>query len=226
MSRLLASILLSTLSFYSMMGFALPLNIQINSYTAELETALPNHWDKALLLNGSETQKEIVTKHPFEVKTGAQYVADIKAYPVQGLNYHYVLKDHLGSPRVVFQDVNNNNSIDFASDLEDVKNYYPFGLEWEAPTHQEAKYRNAYNNKERISHTKYLDFGARNYIKSANVFDGPDPISSSFPELTTINYAGNRVPNGVDLHGLLGRKLGQSKRLLANRFVLTVLKDV
>ncbi len=150
----------------------------------------------------NEAQEEIVMKPLFEVKTGAVYTAEIKEFPVQGLTYHYVIKDHLGSPRVVFQDVNNNNSIDFATDLGEVKNYYPFGLEWEEPTQETAKYSNAYNNKERTPHTKYLDFGARNYIKSANVFDGPDMISSSFPHLTTINYAANRVPNGIDLHGL------------------------
>jgi RHS repeat-associated protein len=81
-------------------------------------------------------------------------------------------------------------------------NYYPFGLEWEAPTTQVPKYRNAYNDKERISHTKYLDFGARDYIKTANIFMGPDPISSQFPHVTTINYAENGPVTNVDLHGL------------------------
>ncbi len=118
-----------------------------------------------------------------------------------------MVKDHLGSPRVVFQDKNNNNQIDFATEIEEVKNYYPFGLEWDEPTQETAKYRNAYNNKERTPHTKYLDFGARNYIKSANVFDGPDPISSSFPQLTTINYAGNSPVAHIDLHGLQKVKL-------------------
>ena len=160
----------------------------------------------------NEAQEEIVMKPQFEVKAGAVYTAEIKEFPIQGLNYHYVIKDHLGSPRVVFQDVNNNNSIDFATDLEDVKNYYPFGLEWQKPTHEEAKYRNAYNNKERISHTKYLDFGARNYIKSANVFDGPDPINSDFPHITSIAYAENRPVNSIDLWGLQAWEINQSRR--------------
>jgi RHS repeat-associated protein len=125
----------------------------------------------------NEAEAQIVMNPIFEVKTGAQYLADIKEFPVQPLAYHYVIKDHLGSPRVVFQDVNGNNSIDFATDLEDVKNYYPFGLEWETATQEVRKYRNAYNDKERISFTKYLDFGARNYLKTANVFDGPDPLA-------------------------------------------------
>jgi RHS repeat-associated protein len=82
------------------------------------------------------------------------------------------------------------------------KGHYPFGLEWEAPTTQVPKYRNAYNDKERISHTKYLDFGARDYIKTANIFMGPDPISSQFPHVTSINYAENSPVSNTDLWGL------------------------
>ena len=102
---------------------------------------------------------------------------------------------------MVFQDKNNNNTIDFATDIEEVKNFYAFGLEWETPSSEVPKYRNGYNDKERVSHTKYLDFGARNYIKSANVFDGPDPLSSSMPSWSPFSYGYNNPLRFIDPDG-------------------------
>lgn len=147
-------------------------------------------------------EEEINLASPFEVKTGAEYLADIDNFPIQSLAYHYVIKDHLGSPRVVFQDINNNNSIEPATEIEDTKDYYPFGMEWDDPDSGVPQYRQSYNNKEQVSHTKYLDFGARCYINSAMVFDGPDPISDQFPHLSTGNYAANGPATFIDLHGL------------------------
>ena len=147
-------------------------------------------------------QEGVTMFPPFEVKSGAEYLADTQEFPVQSLAYHYIIKDHLGSPRVIFQDINNNNSIDPATEVEDRKDYYPFGLEWDDPAPGVPQYRQSYNNKEQVSHTKYLDFGNRCYIKTANIFDGPDPISSSFPHVTTINYAENSPVANIDLWGL------------------------
>ncbi len=189
--------------------------------TTKTEQAAGIRSERTISPPGNETNEasdQIELEPTFEVKLGAQYEAKIEDFPIQGLAYHYVVKDHLGSPRAVFQDINNNNQIDFATELEETKNYYAFGMEWDAPTQETAKYRNAYNNKERTPFTKYLDFGARNYIKTANVFDGPDPIASSFPHVTTINYAENSPISNIDLHGLQKFSFNELKQRGADLF--------
>ncbi len=138
----------------------------------------------------------------FEVKNGAQYLADIEEFAVQGLNYIFVIRDHLGSPRVLFEDANNDGGIDFANEVMEFKAYYPFGIEYEDDPPGVPQYRQSFNDKEAISYTNYLEFEARNYIKSAAVFDGPDPISSSFPHVTTINYSECNPASNIDLWGL------------------------
>jgi RHS repeat-associated protein len=81
-------------------------------------------------------------------------------------------------------------------------NYYPFGLEWETATQEVRKYRNAYNDKERISFTKYLDIGARNYLKTANVFDGPDPLSDKMSPWSPFSAFFNNPLRFIDPTGL------------------------
>jgi hypothetical protein len=66
-------------------------------------------------------------------------------------------------------------------------------------------------NQPEKSSGKCLDFGARNYIKTANVFDGPDPISSQFPHVTTINYAENSPVSHIDLWGLQAWEINRSR---------------
>ena len=63
----------------------------------------------------------------FEVKNGAQYLADIEEFAVQGLNYIFVIRDHLGSPRVLFEDANNDGGIDFANEVMEFKLIIPLG---------------------------------------------------------------------------------------------------
>ncbi len=138
----------------------------------------------------------------FEVKNGAQYLADIEEFAVQGLNYIFVIRDHLGSPRVLFEDANNDGGIDFANEVMEFKAYYPFGIEYEDDPPGVSQYRQRFNDKEAISYTNYLEFEARNYIKSAAVFDGPDPISEQFPHVSTIAYAENDAAGSIDLWGL------------------------
>lgn len=115
------------------------------------------------------------------------------------MNYFYTIKDHLGSPRVTFTDADNDDN----PEITDVKNYYSYGLEWDDTTTEGVpNYRQSYNDKEAVSYTNYLEFEARGYIKSINLFDGPDPISQKFPHLSTTNYAGLSPGANIDLHGL------------------------
>ena len=75
-----------------------------------------------------------------------------------------------------FEDANNDGGIDFANEVMEFKAYYPFGIEFKDDLPGVPKYRQSFNDKEAISYTNYSEFEVRNYIKSAAVFDGPDPI--------------------------------------------------
>ena len=75
------------------------------------------------------------------------------------------------------------------------------------------KYRKAYNDREAISYTQYLNFEARDYFKSINVFGGPDPISEEFPHVSSMNYAENSPVANIDLHGLQKFEHNMARRL-------------
>src|SRR5690606_17332406 len=45
--------------------------------------------------------------------------------------YHYIYKDHLGNNRLVYADLNNNGTIEPATEIVEENNYYPFGLKHE-----------------------------------------------------------------------------------------------
>ena len=159
------------------------------------EQAVQINSTRTINSSGNETNQaagEINLNTPFEVQSGGQYTAEIIPFVITGLDHHYVIKDHLGSIRVIFDE----NGV-----MEHTKNYYPFGLEWEEESGV-PDYRNAYNGKEAVSLTKYAEFEARGYIKSINLFDGPDPINSSFPQWASSNYSGLSPVTNIDLHGL------------------------
>lgn len=75
--------------------------------------------------------------------------------------YHFYLKDHLGSNRVV---VTQNGEV------EQVNHYYPYGgLMAESTGQKEQRYK--YNGKEldRMYGLDWLDYGARHYFSRPNV---------------------------------------------------------
>lgn len=175
-----------------------------------VEEGVTIHSDRVLIPGADETntgQEFINLMEGFMVMPGAEYLAQIDTFVIDGLSYYYTIKDHLGSPRVVFSDLDG----DRVPTVEDITNYYPFGLEWSEPQPDRIEnYRQSYNNKEAVSYTNYLEFEARCYLKSINIFDGPDPISSQFPHVNSYNYAELSPVANIDLWGL------QKYRAVAN----------
>ena len=64
--------------------------------------------------------------------------------------------------------------------------------------------RYLYNGKELDTEfgLNWYHYGARMYDPAVGRFTGVDPIADKFAHITGYNYAENRVPNGIDLHGL------------------------
>ena len=115
-----------------------------------------------------------------------------------------VIKDHLGSTRVLFTDVNNNGAVD-ASEIVNQFEYYPFGKLQEGSWDSDSKFRYLYNGKERQNRLGlgYNRFEARfsdPYIGGR--FLAVDPIAEDFAFINPYNYAENSPVVNIDLHGL------------------------
>ena len=221
-------------------GFITPIVAGVLNLTAThnhtvIEEATVINTDR-ILLTGNEENWGIDCVNllnGFEVNQGAIYLADIRP---SLLNFNYVIKDHLGSTRVVFNDRDQDGIIQ-DREVESALNYYPFGLAWigdGGAFRQEEmiidpldslgvqrqtvgveenmrsvvsggsipKFRKSYTGQEQIPFSNYLEFDARTYLKAANVFDAPDPISDQFAHVNSYNYAANNPISNIDVGGL------------------------
>lgn len=121
--------------------------------------------------------------------------------------YEYHIKDHLGNIRVTFVD-DNNNGIIAGPEIRSRNDYYSFGMEWDGRWSQSdtisPKNKYKYNGKELFSEMDagVYAYGKRFFDPVLGRFLETDPIASKFPHINPYNYAENRVPNAIDLHGL------------------------
>ncbi len=108
---------------------------------------------------------------------------------------HWVLSDHLGNTRVVF-----DNDLNIVSE----HHYYPFGLEMEGEWAVDNEYAYRYNNKEREQgfDLKYLNYGARFYDASIGRFTSVDPIGETMPFSSAYSYGFNNPIKYIDAFGL------------------------
>ena len=91
--------------------------------------------------------------------------------------YKFALKDHLGNTRVIVSDKNNDGIVGFL-DIEQVNNYYPFGLNMDGPWNgASGPYKYQYNNKEWNSDfgLNWNDYGARFYDPTIGRWNSVDP---------------------------------------------------
>ena len=105
--------------------------------------------------------------------------------------FHYFIKDHLGSVRVVFD---GNNSI------EQVNHYYAFGgLMGESTGGSTQWYK--YNGKEldRMNGLDWYDYGARYY--DAMRFTTMDPMTEKYYSVSPYAYCANNPINAIDPDG-------------------------
>uniref|UniRef100_A0AB33ISM1 Teneurin-like YD-shell domain-containing protein n=1 Tax=Prevotella sp. GTC17253 TaxID=3236793 RepID=A0AB33ISM1_9BACT len=108
--------------------------------------------------------------------------------------YHYYLRDHLGSIRVVIDD---NGSV------EQVNHYYPFGgLFGESTGGGTQPYK--YNGKEldRMHGLDWYDYGARHSDAVLGRWMCMDPLAEKYYDVTPYGYCGNDPVNRFDPDGM------------------------
>ena len=118
------------------------------------------------------------------------YISFTNGKPV----YHYYLKDHLGSNRVV---VNHTTG-----EVEQVNHYYPFGgLMAESTGGSVQRYK--YNGKELdgMHGLDWYDYEARWYDSSLDRWLSQDPMASDYSYVSPYVYCLNNSINAIDTDG-------------------------
>ena len=107
--------------------------------------------------------------------------------------YHYYLKDHLGSNRVV---------VSPAGTAEQINHYYPFGgLFGESTSGSTQRFK--FNGKEfdRTHGVDWYDYGARHMTPDAGRFTTIDPMAEKYYNISPYAYCANNPINAIDVHG-------------------------
>ncbi|MCI5057517.1 MAG: TIGR02594 family protein [Flavobacteriales bacterium] len=119
-----------------------------------------------------------------------------------GFKNEYFINDHLGSLRVSFCDLNENNKLE-SNEVLQRKDYYPFGMAH--PEDQIIGQENliGFNGKENIKPWDLYDFHQRLYDPSTMQWQSPDPHAENYLSWSPYQFVGNSPfyltdPTGMD----------------------------
>jgi RHS repeat-associated protein len=113
--------------------------------------------------------------------------------------YHYAIRDHLGSTQVLFKMMSGTATI-----IQE-NHFYPFGMEMDGVyVAGNNKYR--FNGKELNEDfgLEWYDFGARWFDPAIGRWNAVDPLAENYFPLSTYNYVANNPiilidPNGMEI---------------------------
>jgi RHS repeat-associated protein len=131
--------------------------------------------------------------------------------------YEYNIKDHLGSTRLTFADLNGNGVVDITgatstTEILTENHYYPFGMnmnyDWLNNTGLTADTKYQYNGKEMNDDfgLNWNDYGARWYDASVGRWWSVDLMAEKYSRWSGYNYTMNNPirftdPNGMSVSG-------------------------
>jgi RHS repeat-associated protein len=109
-------------------------------------------------------------------------------------SYHYYLRDHLGSNRMV---VSGDGAVEQANE------YYPYGGPWGDVCTNQGLQPYKYNCKEldRVHGLDWYDYGARRYDPAFCQFTQMDPLCEQYPHLSPYAYCAGNPVNCIDSEG-------------------------
>ena len=124
--------------------------------------------------------------------------------------YEYYLKDHLGNTRVMFHNDGSGNVV-----VDQVNNYYPFGMLFEKQNLDKNKY--LYNGKELQEDVfngvalDLYDYGWRHYDAALGRWYNIDPLADEYIHLSPYSYVANNPlifidPDGKSIYIVTGNK--------------------
>lgn len=121
--------------------------------------------------------------------------------------YEYAIKDHLGSTRVVFADIDDDGEVTYEEVLHE-NHYYPFGMnmegEWTQPDPDfevNAPFAYQHTGKELNVGVEWTDFGARWYDAQIGRFTTVDPLAEKFAEWSVYSYTFDNPISFIDPDG-------------------------
>ncbi len=143
----------------------------------------------------------------------------------------FELSNHLGNVLVTISDKKlqipkaspNQTQIDYyTADVVTASDYAPFGMQLFGRTYSaSSRYRYGFNGKENDNDVKgegnQQDYGFRIYDTRLGRFLSVDPLSESYPELTSYQFASNTPIENIDLDGL--EKVSYLERNKSNNVV-------
>ncbi len=129
----------------------------------------------------------------YYIQIDGGHVKPIFTSPMPSFSFHYYIKDHLGSNRVV---------VDSDGNVEQVNHYYPFGGLMAESFGYTSLFK--YNGKEldRMNGLDWYDYGARWYDAGICRFWTQDPHASGYADISSYAYCNNNPVNSVDLKGM------------------------
>ena len=117
---------------------------------------------------------------------------------------NFILRDHLGNTRVVFQDVNGDGVIDPVNEITQVNAYYPFGMNHVANTNgASGAFKYQYNGKEFNDDfgLNWNDYGARFYDPAIGRWNRVDPLAEKMRRYSPYNYCFDSPIRFIDPDG-------------------------
>ncbi len=144
-----------------------------------------------------------------------RYYFDNGYYDFAEARFVYCIKDHLGTPRVWFTDVNGDGVIKADDDVLETRTAYPFGMfAFGSKAEGYESDRRDFTGHELVGATNdqasryqsVLDAGARTYLPGLGIFAQVDPLADLAPEWSPYRYGFNDPVNYIDPDGLFETK--------------------